>query len=247
MAFSLSALLLLVGGGMAVAESPPPARYYSQLPPTEPVFVSSKKPLPAPASESPKPVFAPTVVTTQAVQTVPAVPEAPSVSDALKEYQILLDSPSPERLFGALDSEQGLEKRMRQQALQRKPPEAVQFPERPSLGGMAFEGRNFPKQLVIAEPHFVNYNRLYCEEKNSERYGWDLGFIQPLVSTVTFFKDVAFLPYKFATRPFQRNETSAGNCLPGDPVPYILYPPELSVPGSILEGAAVVGLFALIP
>ena len=244
MASSLSVLLLLAVGGMAVAESPPAARVYSQLPPTEPVFVSSKKPLPV--QESPKPVFAPTVVRTQAVQPAPTVPEPPSVSDALKEYQILLDSPSPERLFSTLDSEQMLEKRMRQQALQRKPPEAVQFPEKPSLGSTAFQGRNFPKQMVVTEPPFVNHNRLYFEDKNSERYGWDLGFIQPLVSTLTFFKDVAFMPYKVATRPLQRYETSAGHCLPGDPVPYILYPPELSVPGSILEGAAVVGMFALL-
>ena len=49
------------------------------------------------------------------------------------------------------------------------------------------------------EPAYVVYRRLYFEEKNAERYGWELGMFQPAVSTLYFFKDVALLPHNIAT------------------------------------------------
>ncbi len=131
--------------------------------------------------------------------------------------------------------------------MQRVPPDTVQFPDKPLLSTAKFQGRHFPGQALLAEPSFVNYNRLYFNEINAERYGWDLGVIQPAVSTLYFIKDFVTLPYHVATRPCHRFESSAGKCMPGDPVPYIIYPPEISVPGTILEGAAVVALFAIFP
>lgn len=246
-------MVLLAACGVAPAADPvPPASGYPQVAATEPVFVSSKKPLPAPPAALAKPISVPiapvkpanvpaaikqptappmvnVVMPAQIVEPPPAVAEAPSVTDALKEYQILLESPSPEMLFGKLDSEKMLEKRMRQQAMQRQPPDTVQFPYNPPLTKAKYQERHFAEQTVYEEPNFVCYNRLYFEEKNAERYGWDLGFMQPVVSQLYFYKDLTLLPLRFIARPCQRFDSSAGECLPGDPVPYIVYPPEINL------------------
>ncbi len=171
----------------------------------------------------------------------------PAVPDEIKQYQILLEPPSPEALFGRLDSEKMFEQRMRQQAKQQMPPGSVQFPDKPVLSKSEFQGRAFPPQVMIAEPAFVCHHRPYFEEKNAERYGWDLGFIQPFVSTLYFYRDVIFLPHNIASHPHRRYECNAGYCLPGDPVPYIFYPPDFTLVGGVAEGAVAVGLFAAIP
>jgi hypothetical protein len=159
----------------------------------------------------------------------------------------LLEPPSPWALFYRLDSDKTLEARMNQQALQRKPPDKVKFPEQPIVSTEPFKERSIARRTMIAEPSFVTYNRLYFEDKNSERYGWDLGALQPIISGGKVAWDYAFFPYHFASRPFQRGETSAGECWPGDPVPYILYPPEISTTGSIFEAAILVGAVAIFP
>ena len=97
-----------------------------------------------------------------------------------------------------------------------------------------------------AEPAYVCFKRLLFEEKNAERYGWDLGVIHPFVSTAAFYWDVATLPYHLFTAPCRKFECSAGYCLPGDPVPYLLYPPEWSLTGLTAEALAVYSL-ALVP
>ena len=110
-----------------------------------------------------------------------------------------------------------------------------------------YSPRTFPPMAERVEPALVCYRRLYFEEKNAERYGWEAGPLQPILSTLYFYKDMLFLPYHIGTRPCQRYECSAGYCLPGDPVPYILYPPELSATGVLLETATVGGLVAIFP
>jgi hypothetical protein len=155
---------------------------------------------------------------------------------------IRLDPPGKERLFGSRDTERELEERMRQERKDTDPEAGpIVFPDKPELTAEAYQTRRFAPTVVLAEPSFVVYRRLYFEEKNSERYGWDLGPIQPLVSTLCFFKDVALWPHNFASDPCRRFETNAGECLPGDPVPYLLYPPEFTATGLLAE-AGVIGL-----
>jgi hypothetical protein len=105
-----------------------------------------------------------------------------------------------------------------------------------------YAARSYPPSVELAEPNFVVYDRLYFEEKNTERYGWDFGVMQPIVSVATFYADFLTFPYHFGTRPCQRYETNAGYCLPGDPVPYLIYPIEFSVTGGLLEAGVAVGL-----
>jgi hypothetical protein len=110
-----------------------------------------------------------------------------------------------------------------------------------------YVARTYPPSVERVEPMYVCYGRLYFEEKNSERYGWDLGMLQPLVSAGTFYLDLLSVPYNYGTRPCQRYEADAGYCLPGDPVPYLIYPVELSLAGGILEAGTAVGLAAIFP
>ncbi len=165
-------------------------------------------------------------------------------------FQIQLEPPGLERL-GRVESEADFQERIRQEARTRpshdRPVERVDFPTEPVLARGAFQGRTFPSLQEVVEPHYVCYNRLLFEEKNSERYGWDLGPIQPFVSAGAFFWDVATLPYHLGTAPCRKYECSAGYCLPGDPVPYLIYPPELSLTGLAAETTTVISLLYIFP
>ncbi len=145
-------------------------------------------------------------------------------------FDVLVEPPGPLRVF-RFDTETQLKERMRQEALERPTKERIEFPDVPVLSTEAYApGRQWEPLSRPVEPNYVCYGKLLFEEKNSERFGWDLGFIQPVVSTGAFYWDMFFLPYHWATAP-HRQECSAGYRLPGDPVPYLLYPPELSVTG----------------
>ena len=58
---------------------------------------------------------------------------------------------------------------------------------------------------------------------------------------------MALLPYHMATDPCRKCECSAGYCLPGDPVPLLCYPPQLSLTGAVAEAATIAALFAIFP
>lgn len=99
---------------------------------------------------------------------------------------------------------------------------------------------------ALLEPGYVVHRRLLFEEKNSERYGWELGMAQPFISAAYFYKDVLLWPsHLMSTR--ERYDTSAGKCLAGSPVPYYLYPPQLTVRGGLWQAAAVIGVVMLVP
>jgi hypothetical protein len=100
---------------------------------------------------------------------------------------------------------------------------------------------------MVVEPSYLCYGRLYFEQKNFERYGWDLGPFTPLLSAAGFYWDLAWLPYHLATAPCRQYECSAGYCLPGSPVPLLLYPPELSLTGFVAEAGTVVAMVAIFP
>lgn len=150
----------------------------------------------------------------------------------------------PKDLF-TLRSEATIQKEIRDESGQSI---YAQFPkDYEPLSKVAYAGRSFDPRVKYVEPNFVCHRRLYFEEKNSERQAWELGPLQPITSTLYFFKDLSSLPYNFGTRVCDRWECSAGKCLPGDATPYLLYPVEFSVTGALLQAGTVVGLAALIP
>ncbi len=159
-------------------------------------------------------------------------------------------APDPQRVF-RLESQSELIERMVRESKTGENPLGLKYPfdypDYPALSKEEFAIRQWEPLTEMVEPPYVCYRRLYFEQINSERYGWDLGLGHPLLSAGVFFWDVAWLPYHAFTEPFRRYECNAGYCLPGDPVPLLLYPPELNLPGALAE-AAVIGLgFAIFP
>ena len=166
--------------------------------------------------------------------------------DEEQPIKFRLDVPGTDRLF-QIESEASLFERMRQEARDRPNPERLVFPEEPIVTRERYAGRHWPVLQEIVEPNYVCYQRLYFEEKNSERYGWELGILQPFLSAAVFYADVITLPYHAGTEPCRKFECSAGQCLPGDPVPYLLYPPQFSLTGLAAEAGAVVALVFIFP
>ncbi len=167
--------------------------------------------------------------------------------DVADSFELQLKPPSREDLF-RLESEKELEDRIQEEERKENPdlePEA--FPPYPVLSKVEFEGRTFPPGKVVKEPNYVCYRRLFFEDLNHERYGWDLGLIQPLWSAVRFYRDVITLPHNFASFPHIRYESNAGYCLPGDPVPYLAYPPTVTASGLGLTTGIVLLLYGVIP
>jgi hypothetical protein len=165
------------------------------------------------------------------------------------QYQIQLQPPGLERI-SQLDSDETLRERIRQETVEREgtTAERVAFPEEPILSRDVYYGRGtiWPRRALIVEPNFVTYRRLYFQDLNAERHGWDLGPIQPVLSTMKFWYDLALFPMHFVNDPCGR-DCSAGYCLPGDPVPYQWYPPEVTLKGSIVEIGTILALVAIFP
>ncbi len=172
-------------------------------------------------------------------------PNAP-VDVSAGEYQYLVSTPSPDVLF-RLESEAEFEVRLDQEWRDNGHQDRLLFPEEPVISRDKYLGRAWPQYAEISDPNFVCYKRLMFEQKNFERYGWDLGVLGSPISAGAFFADVALLPYQAFTDPFRTFECNAGYCLPGDPVPLLLYPPELSASGTVAEAGAVLGVFAVFP
>jgi hypothetical protein len=167
-------------------------------------------------------------------------------AEDMTAYHIQLEPPGPERLF-RLDSEARLQERIRQEGRDRTPIDIVVFPKEPVLSTEPYYGRRWPTAHEYAEADYVCYRRLLFEQKNFERYGWDLGVITPIVSALDFFGDFILMPYHGFTDPCRCFECSAGYCLPGDPVPLLLYPCEPSVTGALAEAATVAAVLAIFP
>ncbi|MCZ2343748.1 MAG: hypothetical protein LC104_18420 [Bacteroidales bacterium] len=106
----------------------------------------------------------------------------------------------------------------------------------------------YPPLKLGIEPGYVVHRRLMFEEKNAERYGWDAGLAQPLVSTLYFYRDTLLWPAKLASNRRERYETSLGKCLPGSPVPYRVYPLEIDAFGAAVGVAGFyTGIGYLLP
>jgi hypothetical protein len=97
------------------------------------------------------------------------------------------------------------------------------------------------------EPSFIVHRRLLFEQPNFDRHGWELGNLQPGISTLRFVYDVVALPYHSWTRPMQHWDSSAGKCLPGDSTPLFLYWEQLSFTGAVAQVGAVAGGFIAFP
>jgi hypothetical protein len=163
------------------------------------------------------------------------------------QYTVPTELPSPDRLFKTMMSDASLFEMIRQEKRSQNVVERLIFPEEVPVSKVAFAGRRWEPLHEQAAPAYVIYKRLLFEQINAERYGWDLGILHPLISTLEVYCDVVTLPYHIGVRPLQQYESDAGYCLPGDPVPLLLYPPQWCCAGFGLEAAVVVPLFFAFP
>jgi hypothetical protein len=124
--------------------------------------------------------------------------------------------------------------------------EKIIFPAHPTSAETG-QNRPFAPMQMVIEPNFVCHGRLLFEDKNTERYGWAMGPLQPLFSSLQFLSDFSNLPYKFFSFPRLWYDCSAGQCLPGDPVPWLLYPPGLSAAGFLGQAGTTAALYAIFP
>ena len=154
-------------------------------------------------------------------------------------YKVNTELPTREVLY-LLEGEQKLEVRIRNES-----GNSEKFPPKPVLSSADFQGRAYPRSQIMAESNTVCHGKLLFEERNAERYGWDLGFIQPLVSLGYFTKDVIFLPYHLSSRP--HCQECAPRCLPGDQVPYMIYHEGLTITGVLGEAGVIVALAMIFP
>jgi hypothetical protein len=160
------------------------------------------------------------------------------------EFRSLRELPGLE-VITRLESDTAFKERMRQELL--RVGEHIVFPEEPVVNREPYQGRHEQPLKEWVEPNFVCHGRLLFEQQNFERGLWDLGILGPVVSVGEFCWDIALLPYHLGTRPLQQYDCSAGKCLPGDPSPFRLYPPELSLAGLTAEAAVITGLFFVFP
>jgi hypothetical protein len=179
-------------------------------------------------------------------QQIQAGPFASPYEAQAAEQTIQLEPPGPQRLF-RLESEDALKERWRQELKNTRPGDRQIYPDEPILTREAYFGRSWPMRTCYVEPNYLCYRRLLFEQPNFERYGWDLGPASVPLSGLAFFGDVVTMPYHAFTDPFRCCECNAGYCLPGDPVPLLLYPPQLSFTGAVAETATVLALLAIFP
>jgi hypothetical protein len=162
-------------------------------------------------------------------------------------YQVPREPPGPTRLYRA-ESEADLFERIREE---HKPltKKRIPFPEEPRLETGAYKARPFPPVCRVVEAHHVVSARgyTYFEELNAERYGWDLGVLQPFLQAGIFYKDLLCWPYQWGQDPCRWCEWNTGYCLPGDPVPYLIYPPGCSVTGAVAEASTLMAFLAIFP
>jgi hypothetical protein len=162
-------------------------------------------------------------------------------------YTIQLEPPGLERLAQSLQSDEQLKERIRQENRERRTPERVTFPSDPVLSRDTYRGRKWDPMKLEVAPYYVCHGRLRFQQINFERYGWDLGILGPFFSEALFLFDVVTLPYHLAMEPCRCFEYNTGWCLPGDPVPLLLYPPQLSITGPVAEVGTILALVAIFP
>lgn len=109
-------------------------------------------------------------------------------------------------------------------------------------------GRDFVPSAMQWKASGLCHKPLYFEEVQLERYGHEIGpLLQPVVSTVHFFGNIAVLPYKMGIHPPHECQHALGYYRPGDCAPYMLPPIPISLRGAAVQAGTVVGAAALIP
>jgi hypothetical protein len=181
------------------------------------------------------------------IRTAAQIQSKGKITDDDVGFTIRTELPGPDRLFDARKSEAMMRDYIRREADTRTGAGRVQFPEYPPISTEKYTGRHFARSTCIVEPGYVCHGRLYFEQPNFDRAGWDLGTIAPGLNLAVFYYDTFMFPYHAWTNPCVCYDCSAGKCLPGDATPFYLYREQFSVSGLAAQTLAVGGGFFVFP
>ncbi len=113
---------------------------------------------------------------------------------------------------------------------------------------VAYVPRSWTRLTMTYKASNLCHTPLYFEDVNLERYGHTHGpVLEPLVQSAHFFGNIAILPYKMGVHAPNECTYSLGYYRPGNCAPWITPPVPISLRGALYQGAAVTGLFWLIP
>jgi len=117
-----------------------------------------------------------------------------------------------------------------------------------SLGDQPIEARGFTETTLTWKASGACHKPLYFEEVQLERYGHEWGpVVQPALSTVTFFGNLAFLPYKMGIHPPNECQHPLGYYRPGSCAPWTVGPVPISLRGAMVQAGVVTGLAGALP
>lgn len=156
------------------------------------------------------------------------------VSDDDVSFIIRTDLPGPDRLFDARKSETMMREYIRRDAV-RSGPDRVLFPEYPPISTEQYTGRQFARSTTKVEPGYVCHGRLYFEQPNFERAGWDLGYLTPGLNVGVFYYDLFMFPYHSWSNPCVHYDCNTGKCQPGDATPFYCYREKWSLSGAAAQ------------
>ncbi len=104
-----------------------------------------------------------------------------------------------------------------------------------------------PTVLQWAPTNFYHYP-LYFEDPTLERYGHTYHpLIQPFASTGRFAGQLVGLPYQMVLHPVHSRQYALGYYRPGEVAPKKHYQIPFNTEATIMETAAVIGLFLILP
>lgn len=126
--------------------------------------------------------------------------------------------------------------------------EAWGVPVTCALGDQGVAERMFADSILTWKASGTCHKPLYFEDVQLERYGHEWGpVVQPALSTVRFFGDLAFLPYKMGIHPPNECQHPLGYYRPGECAPWTRGPVPISLRGAMSQAAFVTGTAWALP
>ncbi len=117
-----------------------------------------------------------------------------------------------------------------------------------SLGDQEISSRLFADTTLTWKATGACHKPLYFEEVQLERYGHEWGpVVQPALSTITFFGNLAVLPYKMGIHPPNECQYPLGYYRPGECAPWTCGPVPISLRGALVQAGFVTGTAWALP
>ncbi|MCA9004381.1 MAG: hypothetical protein KDA70_03835 [Planctomycetaceae bacterium] len=112
-----------------------------------------------------------------------------------------------------------------------------------------YSGRNFTESIYTWEASDLNYNPLYFEDPNLERYGYSRrDLVQPFVSIGRFTGQLIALPYQMSIDPVKKKVYPLGFYRPGEPnIPKRINGVPWNTKAALTEGLTATGLIFILP